>query len=368
MRSEAPRPSPGESESSARRRRRRRLACAVFLGGLLVAFAGAEAVARWRGLRPWREHPQHPERAYHERDAERGWRLRPGRYEVPPFSERGRPYRVTVLPGGRRWTGEPTGRRRPRLAVLGGSYTFGAGVDDGESYPARLQQLLPSVEVDNYGVNGYGTVQCLATLRRVLRGARPPRWVLYGFLAWHEERNVGSARWLAMLAWNGPGVSTPYATLGPEGLRLHPPEAYRLWPLQRASALVNAVQQTVAARQTAQRVAQAAAVTVELVLQMNALCRAQGVDFRVVFLLVPPERQRAYRSTFEAQGLRCIDANHPLGPAWSLPGDPHPNARLHAWYAERIADALRDDLSRPTAGASSAPDRRAPPQEEDRPR
>jgi hypothetical protein len=49
---------------------------------------------------------------------------------------------------------------RPNIVVLGDSYSFGNGVDDGEEYPAVLAGLLADrASVVNLGVPGYGLAQ-----------------------------------------------------------------------------------------------------------------------------------------------------------------------------------------------------------------
>lgn len=63
---------------------------------------------------------------------------------------------------------KPPGRRR--LVAFGDSITFGYGVGDEDSYPARLGALLAShgLEVANAGVTGYTSYQVLGRLRRLL--------------------------------------------------------------------------------------------------------------------------------------------------------------------------------------------------------
>jgi hypothetical protein len=71
---------------------------------------------------------------------------------------------------------KPEGVRR--WAVLGDSYAFGWGVEDGEAYPAQLEALLNQradgdtaggvrYEVVNAALPGYGTYQRLCALSRV---------------------------------------------------------------------------------------------------------------------------------------------------------------------------------------------------------
>lgn len=62
---------------------------------------------------------------------------------------------------------KPPGRRR--VLCFGDSITFGYGVGDAETYPARLQAALADrgVEVGNAGVTGYTSWQVLGRLRRL---------------------------------------------------------------------------------------------------------------------------------------------------------------------------------------------------------
>ncbi|MBI1849372.1 MAG: hypothetical protein HYR85_03405 [Planctomycetes bacterium] len=66
-----------------------------------------------------------------------------------------------------------------RVLVLGDSFTFGKGVADGESFPevleVRLRERLAGQPIDvvDAGVNGYGTDQQAALLRRVGRALEP---------------------------------------------------------------------------------------------------------------------------------------------------------------------------------------------------
>jgi len=61
-----------------------------------------------------------------------------------------------------------------RIALLGDSIAWGWGVDDGQSFPDQLEDLLGSgVEVINLAVPGYGTDQQLWILEREGRRYRP---------------------------------------------------------------------------------------------------------------------------------------------------------------------------------------------------
>jgi len=67
---------------------------------------------------------------------------------------------------------------RPRMLLLGNSYTFGAGVSDQEAYPAVLASLLPEWEILNFGVSGYGADQAALLYEEVGRQYEPDVVVL----------------------------------------------------------------------------------------------------------------------------------------------------------------------------------------------
>lgn len=87
---------------------------------------------------------------------------------------------------------KPTGTKR--VVVIGDSFTFGIGVNDGETYSAQLERRLRTdcpepVEVLNFGVGGYGLSQGVETFERY---ARPfsPDVVIYGFMTNDVADNI----------------------------------------------------------------------------------------------------------------------------------------------------------------------------------
>jgi lysophospholipase L1-like esterase len=119
---------------------------------------------------------------------------------------------------------------RARIVALGDSFTFGEGVDDGEAYPQRLQELLGGgTEVVNLGVHGYGHDQMLIRLRE--EGLRyQPDLVLLGFYADDAARNLlgfrdyGKPRFVlkgGALELAGSPVPPPSRMLLREALRPH---------------------------------------------------------------------------------------------------------------------------------------------------
>jgi hypothetical protein len=82
------------------------------------------------------------------------------------------------------------GQRSPSrvdVIAIGCSFTWGPGIENEETYAARLSDRL-HVGVSNFAMGSYGTVQSLLMLRRN-RDLRP-KLVVYGLIADHLRRNL----------------------------------------------------------------------------------------------------------------------------------------------------------------------------------
>lgn len=90
---------------------------------------------------------------------------------------------------------------QPSVVCLGGSFTFGQGVENDETYPYVTSQLLgDQFQVINAGVNGWGTVQATLYLDRIIAQGKRPAIVTYGFIPAHLVRNADRESWLKVLA------------------------------------------------------------------------------------------------------------------------------------------------------------------------
>jgi lysophospholipase L1-like esterase len=151
---------------------------------VLVAIAGAllvcEGIARVMFPRPpdATRQPQlgfsrDPEIRYVPLPSQRGW-IDDGLVSVNSRGFRGAEVTIPKPPG------------RFRIVVIGDSLTLGWGVNDEETYAARLEQRLrreqPTLDVDvvNLGVGGYNTRQSVTWLSRHVDELRPDL-VLLGF-------------------------------------------------------------------------------------------------------------------------------------------------------------------------------------------
>jgi lysophospholipase L1-like esterase len=199
---------------------------ALLMVSLVVASVIAEVVLRAVVGRPMlRSEPQvrydpHPIRRF---------TLRPNQ-EAYTYTAR-----VRVGPDGYRSNGPHQSSAGARLFVLGDSFTFGLGVADDETWPARLEQRLGSqvpggVRVINSGVVSYGVFQEMNMLRE--RGLRMRPTVVIHALYWNDYMTP-----------RPPQPGDP-AVLTPDGYFIWdqetPPHGLMrraAWPLMRRSAL-----------------------------------------------------------------------------------------------------------------------------------
>lgn len=143
-------------------------ACFICLIGIEIALRmfGDEVLAMGNQFR------------FYQFDEKLGWRNAPGTDGYLARSE----YRVKVdinSLGMRDREPLPKTPELRRIAAMGDSFTWGIGGEYGKRYTEVLEELLPHVDVLNYGVSGYGTTQHLVQLDRVL--AEKPDYVILAF-------------------------------------------------------------------------------------------------------------------------------------------------------------------------------------------
>lgn len=104
---------------------------------------------------------------------------------------------ITTTRNNTRWTGaEQDDQDLIRVAVLGGSTVFGAGVTDEESWPRLLQEKLgKNYAVINYGVPGYSTAENIIQMALIVPDKKPHIVIFYegwNDLRHYHEKDLGS--------------------------------------------------------------------------------------------------------------------------------------------------------------------------------
>lgn len=277
-----------------------------------------------------------------------GWALRPGLRGDSTFGEASLSSNSVGMRGRREFTLERL-PGRPRIALLGDSFTFGDEVSDEETWGARLQERLPETEVLNFGVHGYGHDQILLDfIERAFR--YHPDVVVVGFVRDDMYRNLLDFRDYAKprMVLTGRGLDV-------RNVPVPSPSAvvrrYRLGP--RLADLLAIVRQGLAWRTGANRERMEALTEAILDRLVDEAAEAGAV---VVLAYLPhseelafPEldlpEHRFFAAYCEDRAAFCLDLR-PLFLRRMAAGEPikvpgHWHADGHALVAEGVADYLQ---------------------------
>lgn len=267
----------------------------------------------------------------------------------------------TVGPDGWRTTGPPAEQATASILCFGGSFTFGQGLEDGETWPWRLAaELGGEVEVVNLGVPGWGPSQMLALAESPEledAASAPPRLAVHLAIPGHPQRVSGDEPWsvgFPRYELSGEGEVTRRGNFGE---RYTPPErsaAERLLRTTlRRSALLRRIRGTPAPREEtplADQIELWAAVVERSAEVLRE--RHPGLSFLVLFWdhSAPGdprwERQEAMLAALEERELEVVRLSTWLAdlagdPRWRIPHDHHPSAAAAAAIAEELAARWR---------------------------
>jgi hypothetical protein len=321
---------------------------------LLVAIVAAEAVSRWKGLRPWTvrrtsvilETPG----SYNSKHPTLGYLTNPGAFT---FSQPGA-YRFTMThrSNGLRITHPPDtysndGKRE--IWIFGCSFTQGWTLDDNQTYAWSLQERLKDYEVVNFGVAGYGTVQSLIQCREALnRGGKPVVAVLaYG--SFHDIRNTVTRGWikrrLSTTGGNALGaLKLPYATLSANRKVeiLYKSSTYSWSPVLHRSAFFNFLDETY--NRSLESSYKSHEVSAAVIEEFAHLCQANGIPLVVAGIYADPTTSEMLEHC-QKLGIKTLDISVDL----TIPGnanayDGHPTAIVNQQYAGKLEAYLCGDL------------------------
>ncbi|MCX8157387.1 MAG: SGNH/GDSL hydrolase family protein [Verrucomicrobiae bacterium] len=342
-------PNQATAAAAGRRARRRWLALGMFGPlALLLALALLEGVARLLGHRPFAPATVNlkvePGGRLFQAHPKLGYTHVPGQFTVTLAD--GYTFKMTHDTNTLRLTHSPGQKKpaRPGLWVMGCSFVHGWSLNDEETMPWQLQQLLPEYEVFNFGVNGYGTLHAWLQYQEFSTRLPRPRVVVVDYAYFHDERNVLTrARRKAVAPYNRLGpIHQPWARLDRHGCLIveHTPMDYVPWPGQQTWALVNWLEQGYCALES--RWARGQAVSLAVLRQFARQCSEEGVYLVVAGITRGKDTARVLQACAEL-GIPTVDISVSLSEPGSrnLPHDDHPSARSQAEYARKLADFLR---------------------------
>lgn len=321
------------------------LLCVTVLCGSLEALARLRGHGVWVIQDPARIRIEPAGEGLYRTDPALGYAHRPGTYRVTLPS--GHRFEITHNQRGLRICrpaadSDPGGR--PQLWIFGCSFTHGWSLDDAQTYPWLIQQRLPGIDVVNYGVGGYNTVQSLMQCDRALREGSPPELVVLAYASFHDERNASLRSWKRMLVtYNGHNemLRYPYARFDRMGrLRLSVNADVRFdLPLSKISALALLMERWFEAAE--ERSVRPHDISKGVIMLFDRLCRAKGVRLMVAGI-EPDPKTREMLEFCRRQGIPSADISVDLDREHlrNLPHDTHPGPAANRLYADRLYKAV----------------------------
>ena len=315
----------------------------MFTISLALMLIGAEILLRLTGIaEPWTTLAEN-EPAMFKPDPVLGWRTVPGKFKLAPSSPQDHETHYTFLDDGSRATSDNKEISPYDLIFVGGSFTEGFAVSDEDTFAWKLQSQFPSVKIGNFGVGGYGTYQSLLLLRDLYKRNVKPAIVVYGFLPFHEERNIANSGWRRVLTeFSRRGHSLlPFCSLGQNGeLVEHKPVGYPVLPLHEYLALDDFAIKfyfRFIDKDESKRRKDGFEITKKLMVAMDDLVRKNGSSFFVAVLGQPHQ----YESYLEKSGIGTINCSIELDNDHIVRGEGHPNGKAHSAWAQKIAAFLQ---------------------------
>lgn len=312
---------------------------------LFLTLILCEIIVRLMGRQPFKWSYYSNEPTMLEPDHVSGWRNKTGTYHYPNYDNTGLT-KITFWPGNLRATGLQRISGKPRILILGCSFTQGMAISDEETFAWKLQKKFPSKEFLNFGTGGYGTYQSLLVLEEYFNqnDNKPPvLLVLYGFHDLHIIRNVAPWSWLKYLYShkNREHVALPYCYIDSNNSLVRcSPKSYVRFPFSDYSALINFLNdrfmQFNTKKQTNQ---QAFNVTSKLLMEMNALCQKNKTRFAVILF---NDTKNNIRHFLKQEKIDYIECPILSDPNFKVPGEGHPNGFMNSIFAKYIEIKLRE--------------------------
>jgi lysophospholipase L1-like esterase len=338
---------------------------AVLAGSTLLCFAAAEVALRL--ISPVQTFVN-PAGSFHQPDPELGWtgtpdleaRFRKVDFDVLVSSDasgfRARKSTVQVSPNS------------PVVAVLGDSFTWGWGVENGSVFTDVMQNALGvQADVRNFGMNAYGTLQELLLLKRLLKNGLQPRYVFVMFYGNDFYNNVDTDPWQPWLAVDGTNVVLRNFPVARRSVS-------RVKQLVKQSHLLSSIGYVFDFTKAKRRVKKLEGITFEdgavaegprramayCLKEFAAVCAEASIQlwfvyvpaFNDVQLEAASQNRETLRTLCAEQGVRLLDLTEHFRRGASgrpvtlyFPHDAHWNAEGHCLAGTVLADSLTKEMA-----------------------
>ncbi len=224
------------------------------------------------------------------------------------------------------WRITPKAPEAKRAAVfMGDSFTFGIGVDDEDTYPYKVGNMLGGIyQSYNYGVGGWGTHQVLAMVED---GWLDEVFAQYGIVHVfympiddHKNRIAGASPW---------DEDGPCYELQEDNTLTYSGSFKKAKEQQQHMVLLFSKLNEVSYREYVMKM---------MIKQIDRLLLEK---YGVRLTLVIPYDDCKYLYELETEGIEILDAMTPHE-GYSIPIDGHPNSKATEVFAQKIVDYIHE--------------------------
>ena len=289
-----------------------------------------------------------------------GWKNKPGTYYFPEHTPGKEQAIMTIDKEGYR-IASPQPRKGDKTVIYtGGSDIMGWAVSDNEVFTWKISERFKDLRIVNMASAGYSTYQSLLNLRDYFNNhEEKPDLVISAFDFFQIERNVAAPQFFNGLArFNGENrLGLPYCTLSlkpGKDLEYFPPAIHPNWPLKKYLALINEAEFLYVRIKYKEAYSQQYEVTELLLKELANLCKLNDVPFLISIMIIPEpfwdlkvpdnigEKYMRFMETNQIDYVDCCVDYFKTGDI--IPGDLHPNEKVHERWAECVGNAIEERL------------------------
>lgn len=279
--------------------------------------------------------------------AKLGFGLKPGNFNVT--INKGFHYKTTHNQDSLRTTGKALNDTSYKVFFFGCSYTYGMGVNDDENFVSLFQQKHPNLNVKNFGVPGYGTIQSLLQLQSIIKKQDIPNTVIINYANFHDIRNgltpqyrlnlkMGYEQANDSLKQFMQSSNIPFVRKENNGFIIdycNWKNIYNNWWLRESLASVNYVQ-TFIDKQTEKKIP-TQQITLFIFDEIKKLCDNHNINLIVTGITKNKETEILLEK-LNYKGINILDISVDLENKNynNSPYDNHPNEFAHSLYANSI--------------------------------
>ena len=274
-----------------------------------------------------------------------GWELKEGEYTYKPISEENNKFKITITKDLYRHSGNIQ-QEKNDIIFLGGSNTFGHGVNDKETFSSLIQEKIKKYNIKNYGTAGYGTYQSLLKLKKILSKDNNIKYIVAVYNSSHEIRNTGSEEWLRRLSQNKTHVYLPFVSVDKKNeLKEHKPVKYIDLPLRQKFIIIRKIEKKIMEAIFYSPKNNPTKATIKIFDEMNNLAKSNASKLIILKIHMKENIKDDYRVFFKKNNIEFIDCFLPgnenfVANNLIFKNDGHPNKKAHALYAECIFKKL----------------------------